>query len=417
MKILVYPHDLGMGGSQLNAIELAAGVRDLGHEVVVYGRPGVLCGRIQELGLEFIESPDPGRRPSPAVVRDLRRLIASRGIDVIHGYEWPPSLEARLAVLGTDAVAVSTVMSMAVAPFIPRQVPLVVGTQQIAAVERAAGRRLVTVIEPPVDVVHNVPGSPDVDVVGFLATHGIPANARRVVMVSRFAHELKLEGLLTAIATVPTMGDDVTLTVVGDGPAVDLVAAAAAAANEAAGRRAVVLTGEVSDPRAAYESADVILGMGGSALRALAFAKPLVVQGELGFWQVLTPPALEDFLWTGWYGVGDSVSDGVERLREVLAPLLMDGALRRQLGDYGRELVCRRFSVEAAASRQLTVYQAAVAGMPAHGRLSVGADGGGALRFGAHIVRRKVKRWRGNAATDDFNAAPIAAQREWGRAR
>ena len=55
MRIAVYPHDLGIGGSQLNAIEIAAGVRDLGHHPFVVGRPGALVERIHELGLEFVE--------------------------------------------------------------------------------------------------------------------------------------------------------------------------------------------------------------------------------------------------------------------------------------------------------------------------------------------------------------------------
>ena len=49
MRILVYPHDLGIGGSQLNAIELAAAVQRLGHEVIVYGRPGPRTRHIGEL--------------------------------------------------------------------------------------------------------------------------------------------------------------------------------------------------------------------------------------------------------------------------------------------------------------------------------------------------------------------------------
>ena len=39
---------------------------------------------------------------------------------MIHGYEWPPGLEAAMAAEGlADVVAVCTVMSMAVAPFLP----------------------------------------------------------------------------------------------------------------------------------------------------------------------------------------------------------------------------------------------------------------------------------------------------------
>ena len=55
-----------IGGSQLNAIELAAAVQRLGHEVLVFGRPGPLNQRIEELGLEFVPSPKPHRRPTPS---------------------------------------------------------------------------------------------------------------------------------------------------------------------------------------------------------------------------------------------------------------------------------------------------------------------------------------------------------------
>ncbi len=37
MRILVYPHDLGIGGSQINAIEMAERVQRSGHEVIVFG--------------------------------------------------------------------------------------------------------------------------------------------------------------------------------------------------------------------------------------------------------------------------------------------------------------------------------------------------------------------------------------------
>ena len=72
MKVLIYPHDLGMGGSQLNAIELAARVRDLGAETMIFGRPGVLCERIRHMFWAEIESSDPPGRPSIRIARELR---------------------------------------------------------------------------------------------------------------------------------------------------------------------------------------------------------------------------------------------------------------------------------------------------------------------------------------------------------
>ena len=96
--------------------------------------------------------------------------------------------------------------------------------------------------------------------------------------------------------------------IVGDGAARAEVEEAAAAANARAGRRVVVLAGQLGDPRPAYAAADVVLGMGGSALRGMAFGKPLMVQGEGGFWELLTPESAPMFLRQGWYGIGSTAT-------------------------------------------------------------------------------------------------------------
>ncbi len=80
------------------------------------------------------------------------------------------------------------------------------------------------------------------------------------------------------------------------------------------------MTGQMTDPRDAYAAADIMLGMGGSALRAMAFAKPLVVQGERGYWRLLTPESLDFFLDKGWYWLGDG-SDGAPLLEQILVDL------------------------------------------------------------------------------------------------
>ena len=190
MRILVYPHDLGVGGSQLNALDLAAAVRARGHEVLVHGTPGPLVDRVHELGLEFVEAAPIGRRPSPAAVAGLVRLAGERDLDVLHGYEWPPGLETHLASLRSPATSVTTVMSMAVAPFLPRSGPVVVGTAQIAAHERARGRRRTHLLEPPVDTDLNRPGLP-LDLDGFRLRWDLD-DRPTVVCVTRLVRQLKL---------------------------------------------------------------------------------------------------------------------------------------------------------------------------------------------------------------------------------
>lgn len=414
MKILVYPHDMAIGGSQLNAIELAGAVKALGHDVVVYGQPGPLVDRVSELGLEFIPSPAVHRRPTPSVASHLRRVVKERGIDVVHAYEWPPALEAALACAGSSgAVATTTVMSMSVAPFIPANMPLLVGTEQILAVERARGREQVGLLEPPVDMVLN-----DAEINfqsdKFLAELGADTETFTVSIVSRLAHEMKLEGILCAITAVGWLNSlhPVQLIITGDGPARNEVQAQAQAINEALGVQRIFLAGEMDDPRAAYACADVSIGMGGSALRAMAFGSPLIVQGEQGFWQLLDESSVQTFLWQGWYGVGSGSEGSVEALAETLESLFEAPTLRTHLGEYARALVQERFSLEVAAQKQVAFYQQAVAAPRSQTRSKIGHAGTSARRFLSYQTSQLKAKIAGRYSLDDFNAHPVAQNKQ-----
>lgn len=410
MRILVCPHAMEIGGSQINAIELAAAVRDHGHEVIVASGPGPLVEMVRRLGLEHIAFGSDTRRLSPRGLRMLAKLARERSIDVVHGYEWPPAIAAFFGPrLLAGIPAVCTVMSMAVAPFLPRSLPLVVGTEQLRREAVASGRSAVTLLEPPVDTVAN---APSFDGTGFRSAIDADPSSVLVVIVSRLARELKLEGLLAAcdaVALASARGVAVQLAIVGDGPARDEVERRAAAVNARCGRRAVVLTGELADPRPAYAAADIVLGMGGSALRAMAFAKPLVVQGELGFWRTASPQSLAQFLDSGWFGLGDlsypvdehGLAVGAQRLVDELMPLIDSAARRRELGQFGRDLISSRFSLERAACVQEQVYVDAIAA--AEQRLPAFDIAGAALGMLAHKARRKLLRVLGPIATDDFN--------------
>jgi glycosyltransferase involved in cell wall biosynthesis len=410
VRVLVYPHSMEIGGSQLNAVELGGAVRDLGHEVLVVAEPGPLVDKVRALGLEHVPIPLSRRRPSVPVIRTLLEETRRRGIDVVHGHEWPPALEAYLGPglrLGVPAVA--TVMSAAVAPFLPRAMPLVVGTEQLRRQVLADGYREVTLIEPPVDVDANSPSFPAGD---FRATYGLDPAAILLVACCRLVRELKLEGLLAAcdaVAELAAEGSDVQLAIIGDGYDRAEVAASAARANARAGRSVVVLTGELADPRPGYAAADIVLGMGGSALRGMAFGKPLVVQGERGYWKVCRPETVDEFLTGGWYGLGDS-GDGPARLKAELRPLLADPAGRKALGTFAREVVVERFGLLSAAQVQINVYQKALAlrRLPNLGDLARLA-----ALLPSYKVRRRLDRYRGRQANDDFNA--IRAMRAGGK--
>jgi glycosyltransferase involved in cell wall biosynthesis len=409
VKLVLYPHVLEIGGSQLGALDLASSLVNLGHEVVVFGQPGPLVDRIRRLGLEYIPAPAPRGRPSPPVMRALGQLVRRRRIDLVHGFEWTAALEAYWgprALFGVPAVG--SVMSMAVAPFMPHDMPLIVATDQIADYERRHGRALVDVIEPAVDVRHDSPDA--VDPAEFVRRYALDPEALTIICVARLAVELKLEGLLVAIDTVADLArhKPLQLVVVGDGEARDTVTQWAERANARAGRRVVILTGSLDDPRPAHAVADLALGMGTSALRAAAFRTPVIVQGERGFWELLTPDTEAQFLWTGWYGVGDRPDEGRGRLEAALRQL-DNPSRRRQLGEYSRQLIEKRFSLERATHLHVKLYERALADAPVRLATWLRPGSRSAGRLAVYRTRRRFDWLRGSSSRDDFNSNPVAA--------
>lgn len=398
MRILVYPHTMEIGGSQLNAIQLAGAIRDRGHEVIVLSEPGPLVEYVRALGLEHLEISIDRRRPSPRVLGLLAQIVRERHVDVVHGHEWPPIVEAFFGaglMFGTPVVG--SVMGMFVRSFVPRTVPLMVGTEGIREAAIAAGHRRVTLLEPPVDVETDDPHNPSVNGREFRTMLGVDPEDVLVVIICRLVLELKLEGLLSACDAVGQLarnGYRVRLVIVGDGPEYEAVVERAAKANAAAGYQAVRLTGEMSDPRPAYAASDVVIGQGGSALRGMAFGKPLVVVGEDGYSELLTPMSAPIFLRQGWYGLGrGSLGSGAVALRDALEGLVKSLELRRQLGAFGRQLVVDRFTLKHAAEVQEMEYFTAVKDRIAMGSriLDISHSALGILDF---KLRRKYQRWR-----------------------
>ena len=413
MKALVYPHATGIGGSQLNAVEISAAVRDRGHEMLIVSRQGPLVEKIRELGLPHILLDERAvRRPSTVAAAQLTELARQHGCDVVHGYEWPPGLEVFAGPrLRLGLPAVCTVMSMTVAPFLPRTMPLIVATGEIRDRALKAGRRNVTVLEPPVDINENSPGRPlRQDRRSFATGLGLRPDVPLAVIVSRLASELKLEGLLAAcdaVGELASSGTQLQLVLVGDGQARPLVEAAAQAASSRAGHRVVTLAGLMTDPRPAYAAADIVLGMGVSAMRGMAFAKPVVVLGEHGFCELLTPQTARVFAHQGWYGLGPrdhGRAEAAAKLTAILRDLAADKARQLSLGQFARTVVVERHSLDGAAQIQLDAYARAIEENNATSRVELLAD---AVRAGAGTARykalRKWQRWNGRAAVDDFN--------------
>ncbi len=385
MKILVFAHRLEVGGTQANAIDLAAGMRDLhGCTTTLFATPGPMLKVAQDKGLRFVPAPDAYLHPSVARMRALRALVRCEKPDLVHAWDWWQCLDAYYSVhLPMGVPMVVSDMMMDLTRVLPKQVWTTFGTPELVDRARAAGRGKVELIVPPVDVRSNAPDA--VDPRPFRNRFAPDPSQILLVTVSRLALWMKLESLMRSIQAVRALGSElpVKLVIVGDGAARRKLEELAMQANAHLGREAVVLAGALIDPRPAYAAADIVIGMGGSSLRGLAFGKPVIVVGEQGFSAPFNPDTAESFYYRGMYGLGDGDHDAT-RLTRQIRELAEAAASRAALGSFSRHFACERFSLEAACSRLATVYSKAAAERP-----SLRTAAGDALRTAAVYLRER----------------------------
>ena len=369
MRLIVGLHHLELGGSQLNALDLAVTMRDSGHDVAVFGnftdRPGPVADLARDAGLPVIAAKHPAVRLArtmparPALSRALAKAAHDFRADLLHVYEFSVALDAFYGVhLRRGVPVVTTIYGMRVPRWMPRYGELIVGTAQLVD-EAAAFRARPTLIEPPVNTDSDDPAT--VDGQAFRAEHGIAADEILLTVVSRLEPDMKAEGILRTIRAVGLLADPrLRFVVVGDGPSYADVAAEAARVNATAGRPVVVMAGSMDDPRPAYAGADLMVGMGGSALRSMAFGRPLVVLGIKGFFLSAGAETEDYFLRAGFYGIGTGDVDPAP-LAADLRKLVDDPELRAERGRWGRRLVLDRFSLKTAAQTLSGVYERALA--------------------------------------------------------
>lgn len=362
---------------------MAQRARDAGLPVVLVGGAAERLGRAQPTRLK--------------VSAALTRTVRERRVDLVHAYEYSVALDALFGpTLRLGVPLVTTIYGMTVPRWLPRGCEVIVGTRELVD-HVAAFREPPTLIEPPVNTDVDDPAA--VDGRAFRKAYGIADDEILIAIVSRLEPDMKQEGVVRSIQALAALNDPrLRLVVVGDGPSYQHIAQEAAKANALLGSQAVVLTGSMTDPRPAYAAADIALGMGGSALRAMAFGRPLIVLGIKGFSRACTPDTIDYFLHAGFYGIGDgdqSVEPLVHQLQEVIA----NPRLRQERGEWSRALVLDRFSLKRAAHTLAEVYERAMSR-----RATLAGRLGDAARVAVHktvadltppSARRRIRRLLG----------------------
>jgi glycosyltransferase involved in cell wall biosynthesis len=367
---------LQMGGCQINAIDLARALRARGNEVAVFA---VRDDSVSSTILPYAENAgfavtllDDGDG-AYGTAASIAGFTRGHDADVVHVFApWLNRPAAIASALDRKTAVVETNWNMENMFWGSARVPLIVGTGSMLEEAEPRRRAAVHLMEPPIDTDADRP-DPSTGAV-FRAAQGIADDTVLAVLVSRVDRAMKLESILDAVAAIELVEDpSAALIIVGDGDALEEVRSAADAVNARVGRVVVQAVGHLADPRPAYNAADVVLAMGGAAIRGLAHRKPVIVLGEGGFSLTYQPDTIAHFRREGFYGHGSGVG-GPELLAGHLAALVGDSARRDELGAFGLREVDTRFGLDAATTALEAIYDGAVRDAPSGpARIVIGA--------------------------------------------
>jgi hypothetical protein len=367
LRVLVHLNNLELGGTQINAVDLAAQMRSHGVESVLVGPVETipdgpsLLQVASALDIEIHAYQQAG--PIFARARQVSAFARRHRVDLVHVYGswgggtrptyWGPSRFGRTPW-------VQTVYEMSVPPKNYRHMPLIVGTHYQRDDEQDRPGRTI-LISPPVNLAENRPDASSA--ARFRADHAI-GDAPLLVIVSRLDVIMKTVPALAAIDAMRELASTgAILVIVGTGNNVAALQARADEVNAAVGRAA-------EPPMPSMMS----------AARSLAFAKPLGAQGEAG-WSMLFEPSSAEFVARSSYWSPDVEPEAAARLVTIVAPLIADPARRAELGRFGREFAEQRFSLTAMADLLAGFYRSVLgeyssrdwlADLPLEGRMLAG---------------------------------------------
>lgn len=364
MKILMATMGLDIGGAETHIVELSKELQKRGHQVVVVSNGGVYVPEITAAGIRHYNAPLHRRslsdmRRSMDILRDV---IKKEQPDVVHAHARIPGfLCGRLQ------------RSMGF-PFVTS----CHGVYQVSGALRLLsnwGERTLAVSEdirdylihqyniPPQHITLTINGidtdkfSPEVSGEAVRREFHL-GDAPVIGHVSRLDAETALAArqLIENASALDRAFPGVRVLIVGGGTVYEELARRAAQVNRDMGRDCLVLTGPRTDVNLLVAACDLFVGVSRAALEAMAACKPVILSGAQGHTGLFTPELLDKAVDTNFCCRTDPASTQEQQLAGLTAALSLPAEKRRELGEYGREVVQKYYSVHRMTDDCLSVY-------------------------------------------------------------
>lgn len=363
---------MNIGGAETHILELCRELISLGHSVTLASNGGVYADMAVSFGVEHVKLPLHTKEPT-AVLKSyngLKKLIKNGGFDIVHAHARIPAfivglLHDRITFEGGKKFRFVTTSH------------LNFSTNPLLRKISRWGERVMAVSEDIIDYMAAEYGyrrdkmhltingidtakfSPETDASPVIKKHGLDANHRRIVYMSRLDTDRADPAfrLVNIASRLVEKYPDTDLVIVGGGNELERIRALADAANEKIGREYVTVTGGVSNTNEYCAAADVFVGVSRSALEAMAAEKPVIVAGNQGSIGVFDESKVEVGINTNFCCRGCAVADE-ERLFADLSSLLDAPAEKlAEMGKFNRRLILEKYTSRRMAEDYVKMYR------------------------------------------------------------
>ena len=364
MKILMATMGLDIGGAETHIVELSKELQKRGHQVVVVSNGGVYVPEITAAGIRHYSAPLHRRSLS-----DMRRSMAV--LREVSGTEKPDVVHAHARIPAFLCGRLQRSMGF---PFVTS----CHGVYQVSGALRLLsnwGDRTLAVSEdirdylihqyqiPPQHITLTINGidtdkfSPEVSGETVRRELGL-GDAPVIGHVSRLDAETALAArqLIENAPALDRAFPGIRVLIVGGGTVYEELSARAREVNQAMGRDCLVLTGPRTDVNLLVAACDLFVGVSRAALEAMSACKPVVLSGAQGHTGLFTPELLDKAVDTNFCCRTDPTATQEQLLSDLTAALSLPPDTRKELGNYGRSVVQRYYSVHRMTDDCLSVY-------------------------------------------------------------
>ena len=362
MKVLMVTMGMDIGGAETHILELCRAFVHRGISVSVASSGGVYVEQLEKLGIPHVTLPLAQKTPSALLKagRGLEKLIQNERFDIVHAHARIPAfLCGKLHKKYGFRFVTTDHLDFRLTPLLKK---LTDWGEFTFAVSEDLRKYLLT----------NFPVNPDhiaLTVNGIDTEHFAPrernatlgstfhAEDRAVVLhISRLEENLCL-CVRALMGAVEILKGKIQLVVVGDGSYAPKLKEEAALLNQKLGFEGILFVGATTDVESYIAASDIVVSPSRAAMESMACAKPTIVCGSQGFGGLFGEAIIDEAVKSNFCFRGSVLPTAQMLADEIGRVLAMNEEEKQELGNFARNFIQTRYSVDVMAQTQLDGYE------------------------------------------------------------